>query len=117
MALTIEFSRRAFIEKVLPINWIIRNKYLSLQKNMNYDISESVSQRGSGEETAENSRIHEVANELRRRCQLYEAQFRDGKSNVNHLDVEQRVTELYFIVTENKNLSQEGIAFKGQTVV
>jgi len=32
MALTIEFSRRAFIEKVLPINWIIRNKYLSLQK-------------------------------------------------------------------------------------
>lgn len=50
---------------------------------MNYDISESVSQRGSGEETAENSRIHEVANELRRRCQLYEAQFRDGKSNVN----------------------------------
>ena len=51
---------------------------------MSYDISESVSQRGSGEETAENSRIHEVADELRRRCQLYEAQLRDGQSDVNH---------------------------------
>ena len=62
---------------------------------MDYDISESVSQRGSGEETAENSRIHEVADELRRRCQLYEAQLRDGQSDVNHLEVEQRVAEQY----------------------
>lgn len=62
---------------------------------MSYDISESVSQRGSGEETAENSRIHEVADELRRRCQLYEAQLRDGQSDVNHLEVEQRVAEQY----------------------
>jgi hypothetical protein len=62
---------------------------------MNYDISESVSQRGSGEETAENSRIHEVANELRRRCQLYEAQFRDGEKHVSHFEIEQRVAELY----------------------
>ena len=62
---------------------------------MNYDIPESVSQRGSGEETAENSRIREVADELRRRCQLYEAQLRDSQSDVNHLDVEQRVAELY----------------------
>lgn len=45
---------------------------------MNDDIFESVPQRGSGEETAENCRIHEVANELHRRCQLYEAQLRDG---------------------------------------
>ena len=50
---------------------------------MNDDIFESVSQRGSGEETAENRRINEVADELRRRCQLYEAQFRDGQNNVN----------------------------------
>ena len=49
---------------------------------MNDDIFESVSQRGSGEETAENGRIHEVANELLRRCQLYEAQLRDGQGNV-----------------------------------
>ena len=62
---------------------------------MDYDISQSVSQRGSGEETAENRRIHEVADELHRRCQLYEAQLRDGQGNVNHLDVEQRVAEQY----------------------
>ena len=62
---------------------------------MNYDISESVSQRSSGEETAENRRIHEIADELRRRCQLYEAQLRDSQSDVNHLDLEQRVAELY----------------------
>jgi hypothetical protein len=62
---------------------------------MSYDISESVSQRGSGEETAENRRIYEVADELRRRCQLYEAQLRDGQSDVNHLEVEQHVAEQY----------------------
>ena len=62
---------------------------------MNDDIFESVSQRGGGEETAENCRIHEVANELLRRCQLYEAQLRDGQGNVNHLDIEQRVAEQY----------------------
>ena len=62
---------------------------------MDYDIPESVSQRGSGEETAENRRIHEVADELHRRCQLYEAQLRDSQGDVNHLDVEQRVAELY----------------------
>ena len=62
---------------------------------MDYDIPESVSQRGSGEETAENRRINEIADELRRRCQLYEAQLRDSQGDVNHLDVEQRVAELY----------------------
>ena len=62
---------------------------------MDYDIPESVSQRGSGEETAENRRIREIADELRRRCQLYEAQLRDSQNDVNHLDVEQRVAELY----------------------
>ena len=62
---------------------------------MSNDISESVSQRGSREETTENSRIHEIADELRRRCQLYEAQFRDGQNDVNRLEVEQRVAEQY----------------------
>ena len=62
---------------------------------MNDDIFESVPQRGSGEETSENCRIHEVANELLRRCQLYEAQLQDGQGNVNHLDIEQRVAEQY----------------------
>jgi hypothetical protein len=49
---------------------------------MSYDISQSVSQGSSGEETAENRRIHEIADELRRRCQLYEAQLRDSQDNV-----------------------------------
>ena len=62
---------------------------------MDYDISQSVSQRGSGEETAENRRIHEIADELCRRCQLYEAQLRDGQDDVNHLEIEQRVAEQY----------------------
>ncbi len=62
---------------------------------MNDDISESVSQRGSGEETAENRRILEVADELRRRCELYEAQFRNGEEHVSRLEIEQRVTEQY----------------------
>ena len=62
---------------------------------MKDDILEPVSQRGSGEETAENRRIHEVADELCRRCQLYEAQLRDGQDDVSCLDVEQRVAEQY----------------------
>ena len=62
---------------------------------MNDDIFESVSQRGRGEENAENRRIYEIADELRRRCQLYEAQLRDGQVNVNRLDVEQRAAEQY----------------------
>ena len=69
--------------------------YLCKKKRMNDDIFESVSQGSSGEETAENRRIHEVADELRRRCQLYEAQLRDSQVDVNHLDVEQRVAEQY----------------------
>ena len=51
---------------------------------MKDDILESVSQRGSGEETAENRRIYEIADELRRGCQLYEAQLRDSKNNVSY---------------------------------
>lgn len=62
---------------------------------MSNDILESVSQRGCGEETPQNRRIRQVADELCRRCELYEAQFRDGKNDVNRLDVEQRVAEQY----------------------
>ena len=43
----------------------------------------------------ENRRIHEIADELRRRCQLYEAQLRTGQDDVNHLEEEQRVAEQY----------------------
>jgi len=62
---------------------------------MNYDLSQSVSQRGSGEETAENRRILEVADELHRRCQLYEAQLRDSQNDVGRFEVEQRVAEQF----------------------
>ena len=41
-------------------NLAIIQKSLYLCKNMNDDIHESVSQRSSGEETAENSRIHDM---------------------------------------------------------
>ena len=58
---------------------------------MNNDISESVSQRGRGEEIAENRRIYEISDELRRRCQLHEAQLRDGQEHVSRFEVEQRV--------------------------
>ena len=62
---------------------------------MNNDVFESISQRVDGEETPQNRRISQVANELRRGCELYEAQLRDGGSNVTRLDIEQRVAELY----------------------
>ena len=62
---------------------------------MDYDISQSVSQRGSGEKTAENRRILEVADELHRRCQLYEAQLRDSQNDVGRFEVEQRVAEQF----------------------
>ena len=62
---------------------------------MNDDIPESVSQRSSREETAENRRILEIADELRRRCELYETQLRNCKEHVSRLEVEQRVAEQY----------------------
>ena len=57
---------------------------------MSNDLSESVSQGSYGAYDEENRRIQEVSDELRRRCQLYEAQLRDGQN-----DVKQRVAEMY----------------------
>lgn len=48
---------------------------------MNYDISESVSQRSDGAYDEENRRIQEVSNELQRLCQLHEAEPRDGNKD------------------------------------
>ena len=62
---------------------------------MKDDLFESIPPRGRGEETAENRRIHEIADELRRRCQLYEAQLRGGQEHVSRLLTEQRVAEQY----------------------
>ena len=62
---------------------------------MNDDVSQSVSQRGRGEEIAENRRIYEIADELLRRSQLYEAQLRDGQEHVSRFEAEQRAAEQY----------------------
>ena len=50
---------------------------------MTHDLLESISQRISGTEDAENRRIYEVANELYRRCRLYESELRKGEKYVS----------------------------------
>ena len=62
---------------------------------MSHDISKSVSQGSIGAQDAENSRIEAIANELRRRCELYEAQRGDSQSHVSLFEIEQRATEVY----------------------
>ena len=62
---------------------------------MSDDLFESISQGGSEEEVAENIRIREIADGLRRCCQLYEAQFRNGQENVSLFELEQRSAEIY----------------------
>ena len=62
---------------------------------MNYDIPESVSQRGDGAYDEENRRIQEVSNELQRLCQLHEEESGDGKRNGTRFEIEQRVAEQY----------------------
>lgn len=62
---------------------------------MKYDISQSISQRSIREKDAENQRIAEIADELRRGCQVYEAESGIGKEHVSHFDAEQRSAESY----------------------
>ena len=62
---------------------------------MNDDLFQSVPQGSIGAKDAENRRIETVANELRRRSKLYEAQRGDGQSHVSPLETEQRVAELF----------------------
>ena len=49
---------------------------------MDYDILKSISQGSDGAQDAENSRIAAIADELRRRSKLYEAQHGDGQRNM-----------------------------------
>ena len=64
---------------VFKINIYIcsKNQYLIMPN----DVSESISQGFDGEETEETRRIQEIADELGRRCSLYETQFREGKAD------------------------------------
>jgi uncharacterized membrane-anchored protein len=64
---------------------------------MEYDISESVSQRGDGAYDEENRRIQEVSDELQRLCRLHEEKSGNGKANGNRFEIEQRVAEQYAI--------------------
>ena len=61
---------------------------------MTNDISESISQGFGREEDEETRRIQEIADELGRRCRLYETELRKGQANGNE-SVEQRVTETF----------------------
>ena len=60
---------------------------------MKYDLSESISQRSGGEKDAENHRIKEISDEIRRRCKLYETKSGDSEVYVNHFEAEQRIAE------------------------
>ena len=62
---------------------------------MDYDIFQSVSQRGDGAYDEENRRIQEVTNELQRLCRLHEEESGDGKRNGTRFEIEQRVAEQY----------------------
>ena len=62
---------------------------------MDYDIPESVSQRGDGAYDEENRRIQEVSNELQRLCQLHEEESGDSQRNGMRFEIEQRVAEQY----------------------
>lgn len=66
---------------------------------MEHGVSESISQRSSGEKAKENCRIQAIINELDRRCQVYETQYGNGEKSVNRFEAEQREAEI--IAKEN----------------
>ena len=61
---------------------------------MTHDVSQSISQGFGGREDEETRRIQEIADELNRRCRLYETQLREGKADGDGR-VELYVTETY----------------------
>lgn len=62
---------------------------------MNNDVFEPISQRSRGAEGEENCRIKEIADELYRRCCLYEEKLREGKDHVRPTEVERLIAEGY----------------------
>ena len=89
---------------------------------MNYDISESVSQRGDGAYDEENRRIQEVSNELQRLCRLHEEESGDGKRNGTRFEIENSLRNRkpykpmddYKIIVEQstQNLEAQFLAFE-----
>ena len=64
---------------------------------MTDDILKSVSQGSGREEDSENRRIKEIADELRRRCQLHEKERGIGQTNVCDTATEQRIVEQFAV--------------------
>lgn len=62
---------------------------------MNHDIPQSFPPRSFRTQDAENSYIECIANELRRRCGVYEAQFRTSSTTLNLTDAEAQAAEAY----------------------
>ena len=62
---------------------------------MGNDVFEPISQRSRRAEDEENRRIQEIADELYRRCCLYEEKLREGQNNVRPLEIEHRIAEEY----------------------
>ena len=56
---------------------------------MNHDLSQPIPQGVDGAQAAKNSRIRAIADELRRRCQLHEAELRVSESYVNSRQIEE----------------------------
>ncbi|MBR1556295.1 MAG: hypothetical protein IJ647_00830 [Prevotella sp.] len=65
------------------------------RKNMAYDISKPIPQGGDGAYDEEDRRLHEITNELYRRCQLHEAQSGASQANGNCFEIELRIAEQY----------------------
>ena len=55
---------------------------------MNYDISQPLPSRSIGTQDAENCRIECIADELRRRCGIYEAKSGTGGTTLSLTDAE-----------------------------
>ena len=62
---------------------------------MSHDIFQPVPQGSLGAQDEENRRVGAIADELRRLCQLYEAQPGDSQQDVNQFEAEQRAAEVY----------------------
>ena len=62
---------------------------------MGNDVFEPISQRSRRAEDEENRRIQEIADELYRRCCLYEEKLREGQNNVRPSEIEHRIAEDY----------------------